>query len=90
MSYSYSKKGTKAEVKKYLDEDAPKAMSHISGVERTIADQALGTLRAAVEAQADDPKYEIEAAANGSASFGTDGLQVGQDFCAQVKRVYKP
>lgn len=90
MSYSYSKKGTKAEVKKYLDEDAPAALNHVTGVERTIADQALGTLRAAVEAQVDDPKYDIEAAGGGSCSFGTDGSQVGQDFYAKVQRTYKP
>lgn len=91
MSWSYSKSGSKEELKKFLDEEAPKALAHVTGVERTIADQALGLARATVEAISPDTsdKYDIKLSANGSAVFDGDGNQIAQSISVTVSPVWK-
>lgn len=91
MSWSYSKSGTRDEIKKFLDEEAPKALSHVTGVERSIADQALGLARATVEAISPDTsdKYDIKLSAHGSAVFDSNGNQIAQNIGVTVNPVWK-
>lgn len=88
MSYSYGKQGTRDEVKKYLDEEAPKALDHVVGVERMIADRILGAARAAVEAT-DGSKFNINLSAYGSAYFVVDN-QTSQAVGLKIDLLYKP
>ncbi len=74
MSWSFSSRGTAGDVKKFLDEQAPTAIAHVQGVERSIADQALGLARAVVAGNTNE-QNEVSVSANGSASF----VAAGQD-----------
>lgn len=91
MSWSYSQSGSKEELKKFLDEEAPKYLSHVQGTERTIADSALGLARTAVEAISPDTsdKYSIQVSANGSAVFDGQGNQIAQSVSLTVTPTWK-
>lgn len=89
MSWSISSRGSKAEVAKYLDEQGPVAVAHVQGVERALADQALGLARAVV-AENEDVKYETSVSMNGSASFNAQGEQFGQTLSINIQQMTKP
>jgi hypothetical protein len=83
MSWSYGKHNSPpADLKKYLDEDAVKMIAHVQGVERSIADQALGLVRAVVEANASSSVIDLSA--NGSATIDRDGNQSNQNLNIKV------
>lgn len=92
MSWSFAYRGSKSDVQKQLDEQAPVTLQHVEGVERTLADQGLGLARAAVAANEDNAQYEVSAAGSGSAVFAmVDGVtkQVGQSIHIVVQSQYK-
>ena len=60
-------------MKKFLDDEAPKLLSHVTGVERTIADQLLGVARAAVEADNNPELYDVAVTINGHCM--SDGVE---------------
>jgi hypothetical protein len=88
MSWSITAGGTKEETLKSLNEDAPRNIAHVTGVERTLADQALGLLRAAVEANSDVDKYTITVSASGSATYN-NGVATMQSISLNVSQRYK-
>lgn len=90
MSWSLSKVGTQQEVTQYLDEVAPGAISHVQGVERSLADQALGLMRAVVAGETDPKISKVNLSAYGSASFGgpSQGSQNAQTMNISVSVVY--
>lgn len=89
MSWLISKTGSKEEVQKYLDEEAPKAIAHVTGIERSLADQALGLVRAVVAANEKPEQYNHSVSAGGSAMFDAEQKQLGQSLAINVSLLYK-
>jgi len=82
MSWSLSKVATQQEVRKYLDEEAPKVIAHVQGDERALADQALGFARAVVAANPAGNRVSL--GMYGSAIFKDGVEQVAQSVSISI------
>lgn len=89
MSWSLNKSGSKDDVQKYLDEEAPKMIGHVQGVERSIADATLGLLRAVAAANTNPDKYGISLSASGHAVCDEKGDQQSHNLSVSVSYMSK-